>query len=114
MTGYWDLRTVTSRGDARRRLRAFTGEIARSRVTLLDREELLHTLRRGAPVEVTDPKQAPYRAGLALQGDDATCAHGLGPLDLHSMARRRYGPADILIRHHSAALTRCTEGLGAI
>jgi hypothetical protein len=114
MTGYWDLRTVGAYRDARRRFTDFSREAARHTPSLLEREELLYTLRRGEMPTVSSPESARFRVGLALQGDDNAYAQGIGPLDLYATARRHVGRDDILIRHHSMALTRCTDQLGVI
>jgi hypothetical protein len=114
MTGYWDLRTVGAYRDARRRFTEFSREASRHTPSLLDREELLYTLRRGEMPAISSPENARFRVGLALQGDDNAYAQGIGPLDLYATARRHVGRDDIVIRHHSMALTRCTDQLGVI
>jgi hypothetical protein len=63
---------------------------------------------------IPSPESARFRVGLALQGDDNAYAQGIAPLDLYATARRHVARADILIRHHSMALTRCTDQLGVI
>jgi hypothetical protein len=114
MTGYWDLRTVGASRDARRRFADFSREVSLEKPSLLERDELLYTLRRGAMPAIAPPESARFRVGLALQGDDNAYAQGIAPLDLYATARRHVGRADILIRHHSMALTRCTDQLGVI
>lgn len=112
MTGYWDIRRTSVLADAGLRLRAFTRAVRQRRITLLDRPDLLRLLRRDVIPDMPDAADAPYRVGIALQGDEVGYGQGISQLDLHSVARRHVGYDEVLIRHHPAARTYCSELLG--
>lgn len=113
MTGYWDRSGVSWGSDAARRYRAFRRASIGARVPLLEREELLAVLRR-TPLPEAPPAEDRYRVGIALQGDDNACVHGVNALDLLSMARRQFAPGQILLRYHSGSLTRVAETMAVI
>ena len=111
MTGYWDLSGVSRGSDAARRFRRFGRESAADPVALLDRDEILHTLRRAPLAETPDAAQARYRVGVALQGEESAYVHGVGALDLLSVAKRRYRPAEVVVRYHPGSLARYADTL---
>lgn len=112
MTGYWD-RTGVSRGtEAARRFRAFSREVAGARVPMQSREEILHTLRRAPMPDMPEARLAPFRVGVALQGEDNAHVHGVDALDLLSMARRHCRRDEILVRYHAGAMARYSDTLG--
>lgn len=109
MTGYWDRGGVSHSSDAAARYRAFRRAAMTARVPLLSREEILEVLRRTpVPAPSTD---APFRIGVALQGDDNAYVHGVGALDLISMARRQARASEILVRYHRGSVARYPESL---
>jgi len=112
MTGYWDRSGVSRGTEAARRFRVFSREVAAAHVPMRSSDELLHTLRRVPMPDVPAPQQAPYRVGVALQGEDNAHVHGTGALDLLSMARQRHHRDEILVRYHSGAVARYADSLG--
>lgn len=114
MTGYWDRRGVSWGSDAARRYREFRRASIAAAVPVLDRHELLSVLRRTPLPAAPTPSEARYRVGIALQGDDNACVHGVNALDLLSMARRQHAPEDILLRYHPGSLTRLSETMAVI
>ena len=113
MTGYWDLCGVSRGSDAARRFRAFSRECDKDPVPLFSREELLHTLRETPLPETPAPAQARFRVGVALQGEENAHVHGISALDLISMARQRFGRAEVVLRYHPAGLAKYADTLCA-
>ena len=109
MTGYWDRGGVSHSSDAARRYRTFRRAALTAGVPLLSREEILDVLRR-TPLPAPST-EAPCRIGVALQGDENAYVHGVGALDLISMARRHARPGEILVRYHSGSVARYPESL---
>ena len=95
MTGYWDLRGVSRRTDAARRYRRFRQELARSPLPLLEPDELLEALRRTEMPAAPATGEAPFRVGLALQGEENAHVHGVSALDCLSVARQHFHQRDI-------------------
>jgi len=112
MTAYWDRCGVSRGTEAIRRFRAFRRDATSARVPLLSREELLQTLRRSPLPDLIDAAQAPFRVGVALQGEDNAQVHGLGALDLLSVARRQSAADGILVRYHIGTQARYPAALG--
>ncbi|MFI5178887.1 MAG: hypothetical protein ACHQO8_10005 [Vicinamibacterales bacterium] len=112
MTGYWDLRGVSRGTDAVRRFRNFRRAATRGRVPLLSREELLHTLRRLPLPDAPGAADAPFRLGVALQGEDNAHVQGINALDVLSVARQRFHRDEILVRYHPGGLSRYSDTLG--
>lgn len=113
MTGYWDLGGVSRGSDAARRFRAFCRESTLDAVPLLSRAEILHVLRRTPIADAPEAARARYRVGLALQGEENACVHGIGALDLLSFARRHYRRDETVVRYHPAGLARYADTLCA-
>jgi Glycosyltransferase 99 family N-terminal domain/Glycosyl transferases group 1 len=114
MTGYWDLRGVGTETDAPRRFTVFQNDVQRGHIPILTREQLLRLLRRAPLPQIPAARDATFRVGLGLQGEDNTYAVGLGPMDLVSWARRHVDRDELLIRHHGGAQTNCSDQLGVI
>lgn len=111
MTAYWDQRGISRHSDTASRYRAFRRESIAARVPLLERAEILEVLRRTPLPEGPGPAQAPFRVGIALQGDENAYVQGTSALDLLSMARQYYRAGEILVRYHPACATRYPETL---
>jgi hypothetical protein len=111
MTGYWDRQGVTRRSEAAQRYRTFRRVSRAEKLPLLSREEMLQVLRRAPLPEAPAPAAAPFRVGVALQGEDNARAHGVDALDLVSMARQRHPREAVLLRPHPAALARWSDAL---
>jgi glycosyltransferase involved in cell wall biosynthesis len=112
MTGYWDLKGVSRGSDAGRRLRRFKREFARRPWSLLDRHELLTLVRRTPMPHQCDPNDAPFRVGIALQGEDNAYVHHVGALDCLSQARQRFHQRDVLVRYHPGGVATYSDTLG--
>lgn len=111
MTGYWDRHGVSRHSEAAARYRAFRGASRSARVPILSREEILQVLRRSPLPDAAPAGDAPFRVGVALQGEDNARVHGVDALDLLSMARRHHGRDAVLVRSHPSALARWSETL---
>lgn len=112
MTGYWDRRGVSRASEATSRYSTFRRLSMAARVPLLDREEMLEVLRRTpSPAPGAEPPR--YRVGVALQGEDNAYVHGIGALDLLSMARRHHRAIDVLVRYHPGSVARYSPTLAA-
>src|SRR5690606_26028880 len=92
--------------------RAFCRELAGTQLPMQDRDEILHTLRRARMPDGPDAGHAPYRVGVALQGEDNAHVHGIDALDLLSMARQRHHRDEILVRHHPGGVARYADRMG--
>jgi hypothetical protein len=113
-TAYWDRHRRGTHADAAERFRQFRREIARGRIGTLDRGELLRLFRITRLPDGPAPGDAPFRVGIALQGDAEGAAYGFTALDLISIARAQFGRDDVLIRHHPTGLGRYADSLGVI
>ena len=112
MTAYWDRGGVSHHSEAARRYQAFRRAATAARVPVLGRDEILQVLRRTPLPEAPPAQHAPFRVGVALQGDDNAYVHGVSGLDLLSMARQQHAASELLVRYHAGSMAHYIDGLG--